>query len=157
MVLGDEGAVLYGWGEPTGTLVPWRQGFRHPTKNECMSWFAQTGSLPSATIPKKFLGIVGQDHGDAKSNQLHVDIFWFCFIHLRFILHIPLKCSVILLKSRTSTSYFSNSTSLSVTNHWFFPSPGLQSHHTQGLGGGKKKLLVLTLNIQKNSIPLIIF
>ena len=25
-----------GWGKPTCTLVPWRQGFRHPTKNECM-------------------------------------------------------------------------------------------------------------------------
>ena len=30
-----------GWGEPTRTLVPWRQGFRHPTRNECMGWFAQ--------------------------------------------------------------------------------------------------------------------
>ena len=29
-----------GWGEPTRTLVPWRQGFRHPTRNECMGWFA---------------------------------------------------------------------------------------------------------------------
>ena len=30
-----------GWGKPTGTLVPWRQGFRHPTRNECMGWFAK--------------------------------------------------------------------------------------------------------------------
>ena len=29
------------WGEPTCTLVPWRQGFRHPTRNECMGLFAQ--------------------------------------------------------------------------------------------------------------------
>ena len=28
-------------GEPTHTLAPWRQGFRHPTRNECMGWFAQ--------------------------------------------------------------------------------------------------------------------
>src|ERR1700738_5298884 len=32
---------LEGWGEPTRTLVPWRQGFRHPTRNECMGRFAQ--------------------------------------------------------------------------------------------------------------------
>ena len=25
-----------GWGETTPTLVPWRQGFRHPTSNEYM-------------------------------------------------------------------------------------------------------------------------
>ena len=30
-----------GWGEPTYTLVPWRQGFRHPTRSECMGSFAQ--------------------------------------------------------------------------------------------------------------------
>ena len=30
-----------GWGELTSTLVPWMQGFRHPTRNECMGWFAQ--------------------------------------------------------------------------------------------------------------------
>ena len=24
------------WGATTHTLVPWRQGFRHPTRNECM-------------------------------------------------------------------------------------------------------------------------
>ena len=30
-----------GWGERTRTLIPWRQGFRHPTRNECMHWFAQ--------------------------------------------------------------------------------------------------------------------
>ena len=32
---------MVGWGEPTHTLVPWRQGFRHPTRNEIMGWFAQ--------------------------------------------------------------------------------------------------------------------
>ena len=32
---------IKGWGEPTCTLVPWRQGFRHPTRNECMGWYAQ--------------------------------------------------------------------------------------------------------------------
>ena len=29
--------------------------------------------------------IVGQDPSDSKTNQLHVDIFRFCFIHLRYI------------------------------------------------------------------------
>ena len=30
-----------GWGDTTCTLIPWRQGFRHSTRNECMGWFAQ--------------------------------------------------------------------------------------------------------------------
>ena len=33
--------VHKGWGETTCTLVPWRQGFRQPTKKACMGWFAQ--------------------------------------------------------------------------------------------------------------------
>ena len=44
----------------------------------------------STTVPKKFLGIVGQDPNDSKSNQLHVDIFRCCFIYLKYILHILL-------------------------------------------------------------------
>jgi len=27
--------------QPVHVLVPWRQGFRHPTRNECMGSFAQ--------------------------------------------------------------------------------------------------------------------
>jgi hypothetical protein len=30
-------------------------------------------------VPGKFLGIVGQDPSDSKSNQLHVETFQFCF------------------------------------------------------------------------------
>ena len=34
-----------GQGKPTRILVgPWRQGFRQPTKNKCMGWFAQIHS-----------------------------------------------------------------------------------------------------------------
>ena len=33
--------VQQGWGETTCILVPWKQGFRYPTRNECMGWFAQ--------------------------------------------------------------------------------------------------------------------
>ena len=29
------------------------------------------------TMPKKLLGIIGQDHNDSKSGRLHVDIFRF--------------------------------------------------------------------------------
>ena len=29
------------WGEPNHASVAWRQGFRHPTRNECMGWLAQ--------------------------------------------------------------------------------------------------------------------
>ena len=32
---------IYVWGEPICKLVLWRQGFRHPTRNECMGWLAQ--------------------------------------------------------------------------------------------------------------------
>ena len=44
----------------------------------------------------------------------------FALFILRCILSIPLKGSVILLKSPTSTGCFSNSTGSSVTNRWFF-------------------------------------
>ena len=27
--------------QPVHVLVPWRQGFKHPTRNKCMGWFAQ--------------------------------------------------------------------------------------------------------------------
>ena len=86
-------------------------------------------------VPRKFLGIVGQVPSDSKSSQLHVDIFRFCFIHLRYILLIPLKWSVILLKSPTSTIYFSNSTGSSVSNRQFFPDidPGQQLHALLGV------------------------
>ena len=40
----------------------------------------------SSAVPGKFLGIVGHDPSDSKSNRLHVDIFRFCFIPLRYIL-----------------------------------------------------------------------
>ena len=33
----------------------------------------------SQPVPRKFLGIVGHDLSDSKSNRLHVDIFRFCF------------------------------------------------------------------------------
>jgi hypothetical protein len=37
-------------------------------------------------VPGKFLGIVGQDPSDSKSNRLHVDIFHFSFIELWYFL-----------------------------------------------------------------------
>ena len=36
---------IQGWDKTTGTLVPWRQGFRHPTRNEYMGWFARISNL----------------------------------------------------------------------------------------------------------------
>ena len=39
--VGSPKSGLKGWDETTCILVSWRQGFRHPTRNECMSWFAQ--------------------------------------------------------------------------------------------------------------------
>ena len=37
-------------------------------------------------MPEKVLGIAGQESSDSKPNRLQVDIFRFCFIHLRYIL-----------------------------------------------------------------------
>ena len=55
----------------------------------------------------------------------------FAFIHLRYIFpYIPLKWSVILLKSRTSTTYFSYSTGSSVTNRRFFHNPTVAQLNT---------------------------
>ena len=34
-----------GWDKPTCTLVSWKQGFRHPTRNKCMGWFAQISNI----------------------------------------------------------------------------------------------------------------
>ena len=70
----------------------------------------------------RVLGIIGWDPSVCKSNQLHVDIHRFSFIKLGYILlQIPLKRWVIFLQSWTSTGYFSNSTSSSVTNCRFSP------------------------------------
>ena len=49
---------FYGWVETTRTLVPWRQGYGHPTRNKCMGWFAQIhlyeqGSPPTLSKVKK--------------------------------------------------------------------------------------------------------
>jgi hypothetical protein len=37
------------------------------------------GGVCKVPVPGKFLGIVGQDPSDSKSNRLHVDIFWVFF------------------------------------------------------------------------------
>jgi hypothetical protein len=75
--------------------------------------------------------IVTSDRGDfgaqlveirvfaSPTGWLHVDILRFSYINLRYIPYIPLKWSVFLWKSWTSTGYFSNSTGSFVTNCWF--------------------------------------
>ena len=82
------------------------RGSRHQEGRRCLQW----------QWLGRFLGIIGWDPSVCKSNRLHVDILRFSYINLRYIPQIPLKCSVILLKSWTSTGYFSNSTGSSVTN-----------------------------------------
>ena len=67
----------------------------------------------------RFLCIIGRDPSVCKSNRLHVDILRLFYIVLRYIPWIPLKWSVILLKSWTSTGCFSNSTGSIVTNYRF--------------------------------------
>ena len=76
--------------------------------------------LPSLVIGR-FLAIIGWDASVCKSNWLHVDILWFSFINLGYILWIPLKWSIIFLHSWTSTGYFSNSTDSFETNCRFSP------------------------------------
>ena len=60
---------------------------------------SHTNNYVYKPVPGKYLGIVGQDLSDSKSNRLHVDIFRFCFVRLKYILWIPLKRSVNFLKS----------------------------------------------------------
>ena len=70
----------------------------------------------------RFLGIIRWDPSVCKSNQwLHVDILWFAFIKMGYILWIPLKWSVIFLQSWTSPGYFSNSNGSFVSNCRFSP------------------------------------
>ena len=69
----------------------------------------------------RFLGITRRDPSVCKSNQLHVGILRFSFIKSGYIPWIPLKWWVILLQSWTSTGYFSNSASSSVSNCRFSP------------------------------------
>ena len=55
---------------------------------------------------------------DSLSNRLFIDIFLFCFICSLHILHIPIKRSIIIMKSQTVTGS-------SVTNRRFSPDIGL--------------------------------
>ena len=65
--------------------------------------------------PGRVLGILCQNPSISKSNQLHVEIFQFSLINLKYNSWISLKRFITLLKSRASTNYFSNSTSSSIT------------------------------------------
>ena len=80
------------------------------------------------------LGITGWDPSVCKSNWLHVDILRVSFIKVGYILWIPLECTVIFLRSWTSTGYFSNSTGSFVTNCRFFP---IIAPHKEGVPSPK--------------------
>ena len=45
-----------GWSKPTRTLVPRRQGFRHPTRNECVSLFTQIQHVEKTRKPRIQIG-----------------------------------------------------------------------------------------------------
>jgi hypothetical protein len=79
------------------------------------------GNTPQIHWSGRFLGIIGWDPSVCKSNRLHTDIIRFSLIKLGYLLLIPLKWSVIILQSWTSTGYISNSTGSSVTNCRFSP------------------------------------
>ena len=84
--------------------------------NQPVHWFLGGKGLGIQQGMSVWVGSPKSSHdpSDSKSNRLCVDIFWFCFIHLGHILKIPLKWSVILLKSPTSTGS-------SIPNRQFFP------------------------------------
>ena len=65
--------------------------------------------------------VIGWDPRVCNSNRLHVDDLRFFYTNLRYIPWIPLTWLVILLRSWTSTGYFSNSTGSSVINCRFSP------------------------------------
>ena len=58
---------------------------------ELLDMVRAPGSMSTITLVlhvslrEDFLGIIGQNSGVCKSNRLHVDIFRFCFINLRYI------------------------------------------------------------------------
>jgi hypothetical protein len=95
------------------TLIAWTKVSRNPPLsgqnfdssiyNNVMQW------------SRRFLGMVGWDPSVCKSHRLHVDILWFSFIKLGYIVSIPLRWWIIFLQSWTLTGYFSNSTGSSVT------------------------------------------
>ena len=74
----------------------------------------------------EILGRIAQDPNVSKSNQLHVDFFQIFLDESKYIPYIPLKWSVIGLKSWNWNGSFSNSVSQSVTNGWISPFIGLQ-------------------------------
>ena len=121
-----------GWGSIKGEGRWWLGGFNQWTETEREREIERT-NRPTARSEVQGRGsfwayIVSQDASDSKSNCLHVDIFRFCFTNkLGYILlQIHLKRSVVLLKCRTSTGYFSNSAGSSVTNRrWCSPSSGM--------------------------------
>ena len=71
------------------------------------------------SVQGDFWAIIGRDPSVSKSNRLHINTFRLLFINSWYILYIPPKQWAILLKSWTSTSYFSNSTGSSITNGRF--------------------------------------
>jgi len=72
-----------------------------------MAKFSELQRLRLSVQLPKFLDIVGQDPILVILDPgLHDDIFQFCFVYLRYILQIPLKWLVIILKSRTFNRLF---------------------------------------------------
>ena len=55
--------------------------------------------MHSTQCPGRFLGIINQNPSVSKSNWLHVVIFRFFFISLKYIPEIPLKRLVAILES----------------------------------------------------------
>jgi hypothetical protein len=60
-------------GKPTRALVPWRQGFRHPVRNECIGWFAQ--------ISKKWLLLFSLVLRNGWEEQISTKHIW-CLVSL---------------------------------------------------------------------------
>ena len=97
----------------------------------------------------RFLSIIGWDPSVCKSNRLHVGTIRFFYLNLRYIPWIPLKWSVILLKSWTAAIFPSNSTGSSVTNCRFSSIIGWFA-----LGGGGRYGIQYTRLPRRRSLAL---
>ena len=61
-----------------------KKGYEEEEKKTWVTRFshkiwARENVMSVRSVPGKYLGKVGQNPSDSKSNRLHVDVFWFCF------------------------------------------------------------------------------
>jgi hypothetical protein len=121
------------WGLPCHWSAPWPQAqtqsgpWEHPWAHQRPTILAGRGRARAhgggrrqalGRCPGSFWAWLAKDSSDSKFNRLNVDIFQFCYIHLRYILWIPLKRPVNFFDSWTSTGYSSTEGDFLVSCTW---------------------------------------